>query len=448
MRKILLCLLGCSLAISASAKHLTTDLLSVYQMAKHNDPNYLAQVQQWYADKEALPQGVALQLPTLSASYSTTGNYRRFKHGFPTPQPPERYNSQNFSLSLSEPIINFANWETLRQASNQVKAATARVLDAEQSLMVTTARAYLSVLLAKDVLRYDLAEQRATVSQLAEARRRHDVGLVAITSVHQAKSSYQKVASQVVGSQMSLENARRDLERLTGRYYIHLAPLQRRIPLVYPVPYNIQSWIDAAVSHNYALEASRYDMYAARATVGINFSGHLPTVNLVANASRDFNNGTTAPGSSNDFRSDTINRSLGLQVSLPLFQGGAVLSRTRQAQHEYLRSAELVRVNLRNALMLVHQNFSNIMKGITKLKIDRRTVATSFASLKSTREAYDVGTSSFIDVLVVQRDLFQAQKVYATDEFNYIMAILEMKKAAGTLCLDDLRAINNWLVKH
>ena len=431
---LVLCLMAC---LAAAA-----NLLTVYQDAKYHDPTYQAAKQLWLARKEALPQGIALALPHVSAAFISLANNRNIRQGT-TSATPNHYNEHAFSITLTQPIFDFSKIMTLKQANARVDAAAARFADAKENLILRTLTAYFHVLLAQDILRYSQANQRAHRSQLHEATRRHDVGLSAVTAVSQARAAFDSATSAVIGARMNLEKARQSLRQLTGKYYKHLTPLKNNIPLVSPNPIDIQRWVDAATRYNYLLNALRFDEKAARDNIGINFSGHLPVVNLTGDVTRHFSNGTTF--NIDNFHYDALTKSIGVAVALPLFQGGAVLSRVRQAKHEYLRATDLMRVQFRRVVSQVFVNYFDIIHGIKKLRVDRRAVRSSRASVGSTEEAYDVGTNSLIDVLVMQRDLFSAEELYAYDEFNYVLASFNLKRAAGNLCEADLYRVNAWL---
>ena len=425
------------LFVGSQAQAHQTDLLAVYYQAQHSDPTFLKAKQTLLATKEALPQSIAALFPNIVVNGTASRTWQRV-----LPGPTGLQHAHGESLTLTQPIINFASWDSVREASSAVKAAVATYAAAKQDLMIRVANAYFNVLLAKDTLRFTRAEKLATSRQLDQARERYKVGLVAITTVYQARAGYDQVVASEIGAENTLKNAREQLRQLTGKYYDHLASLRRHIPLVRPTPKLVSAWTKAAISHNYTLNAARYNALAMKTDISVKFSGHLPSVSAVGTLSRNDQINPFNPGSD---VLDTRTRAITLQLAIPVFAGGMVNSQTRQARHVYGEAAQDLENTYRQVVVATRQNYNNIILGLSKIQADRQSVHSYEASLRSTEAAYKVGTSTIIDVLNTQKNLFQAQKAHAEDQYTYINDSLALKEAAGSLSEKDLMGINNWL---
>ncbi len=421
---------------AAAHPHAHPTLLEVFQRALANDQQYAAAKAAWLAAQETLPQNIANILPSLSASAITAGNKRRT-----TEANVFRFNTQIYSLTLTQPLINFASWSRIQEANANVKKAAATLLAARQKLIIRVASAYFNILLAQDTLRFTNAELQATYRQLEQARQRYKVGLVAITAVYEARAVYDQILADRISAKNNLDNAKENLRQITNHYYDKIAALRHRIPLLRPIPAQKQAWVQSAINHNYTYLASRFSADAARSEIGAVWSGHLPSLNLTGNINRN------KSGVTNAFFNElsTSTHTLGLQLSIPLLQGGSVVSQTRAAQATYEQAVANRIETFRSVVVSTRQTFNSIIAGLSKISADRRSIASGRSSLDSTEAAYKVGTRTIVDVLQVQRNLFRAQEIHAQDQYNLINNTLSLKALAGTLREADLAAIDKWL---
>ncbi|GAB4392050.1 MAG: TolC family outer membrane protein [Gammaproteobacteria bacterium] len=415
------------------------DLLQAFQDALDNDPQFQQAINQFLADREALPQAWADLLPTIQA---TGGVDSRRREVLGTGFPVEHFTDKSYGLSLTQPVFNFQRWVAVSQAVNNVKAAQARYDAAAQELMVRVAQAYFAVLEAVDTLRFTQAEKRANAKQLEQAKQRHKVGLEAITSVYDAQARYDADVAAEIAAQNDLDNNREALREITGHYYTNLAKLDKPLPLVKPTPLNPDAWVRAAETQNYNLLAAHYAAMAARDSIKTTFAAGLPTVNY--RLKYDDNQ------SNNIVIADTHTRDVttGFEASWTFFQGGRVYSQTKQAKYQYkVRLAEMVQAH-RRAVSQTHQTYNTVLAGISKLKADRQAVISAQSSLRSSEESFKVGTRTFVDVLDAQRDLFDVQRQLASDQYEYLNSTLQLKQAIGVLSVNDLAKINDWLGKN
>lgn len=416
------------------------DLMEVYNQALQSDAKFQSAYANYLSIKENVPIARAGLLPLLTAqdtlqntkSYNSAANPNNT--GFQT---------NTYALNLTQPIFNFSNWAKLKQASATVKQAQATYDAAAQDLMIRVAKAYFAVLAAEDSLRFTRAEKMATAKQLDQAKQRYKVGLDAITSVYDAQASYDLIVAQEIAAQNDVVNRREELREITNTFYNELAGLKDQLPLITPQPANPEDWVETAKRQNFTLAASRYAVDAAKQGVNVNFSGHLPTLNATAG----YNGSTQKDRVNNGLQVDTNGSAVGLQLNVPLFAGGSVVAQTRQAQYTYQKALADLEDNYRRTLDLTRQAFNSINAYISKIKADKQAIVSNESSLRSTEAAFKVGTRTIVDVLLAQKNLFQAQRLYASDQYQYITSILSLKQAAGTLSPADLQEINNWLKK-
>lgn len=438
--KKLINLIRIALLLTISSNALAEDLWQVYQDALCNDPTFQNARATRLATNEALPQGIAGVLPNLSVYTESLGNSQNTKVNGTTTS--NHYNAHVYALNLTQPLFNFANWITIVQANATVKQANATYASAALSLMVRTATAYFNVLQAEDNLRFIESYKASTEQQLHQAKQRYEVGVDAITAVYNAQASYDSTVAQEIAAKNTIQNNMEALRQITGHYYDHLAGLCGPVRLITPDPNNVDTWVSSGIKHNYDLLAARYAADAAKANIKINAAGHLPTVDAVGTVQQQKN---FAPGIGDI---NFTNENIGIQVNVPIYTGGLTLSKTRQADYNYQASTANMCGTYRNVVSQIHQQFNNVISGISKIKADKQAVLSNASSLSSTEESYKVGTRTIVDVLLAEQSLFQAQEIYAQDQYNYIISTLTLRQYAGILTECDIMQINNWLCEN
>jgi outer membrane protein len=426
------------LSNSASA----TDLMDIYLKSVRCDPVFEAARATRLENREAIPQSLAGLLPNLSATANTTINVSDIVNIKGVPNPLNvfgtvKYNQNGYSVTLTQPIVAPVNWMQVSAAKAQGKQADATFAAAAQDLMIRVARAYFAVLFAQDDLTYTEAEQAANARQLDQVKERFNVGLDPITSVYNAQASYDAVSARLIAAKNTLRDNLEALRRLTGERYDSIEGFKMAIPLQTPKPMDVDQWVNASRNMNLPFLASRYAVAAARSNVKVNFAGHFPTLNAVGNVSRTYG---IALG-----LLDTNNAYAGLQLTVPIFQGGYVSSRTRQAEDQYAAAAAEMVDAYRKATVDTRQRFDDVMSGISQVKADKQAIFSAQSSVDSTEESFKAGVRTIVDVLIAQRQLFQTERDYARDEYNYLLNTLLLKQAAGTLSPMDLAKINCWL---
>jgi outer membrane protein len=421
--------------------------LAVYQQALENDPILQAAKATRDANMEALPQSVAALFPNIGATAQTTSvhtspqNFGGTGVSGGVRRDDESYNQHDYTLTLTQPIFNFQTWMQVRASNDAAKQAQANYNAAQQDLIIRVSTAYFSVLNAQDTLEFTTAQERAVQNQLKQIKDRYQVGLDTMTNVYQAQADYDSLVAARIAAQNAVLNNMEALRSITGRTYISLTPLSHNIPLLTPNPANPEDWIAAGEKNNWKLLSARYASLAAKENIRVNYAGHFPTVNAVGSY-QNGNDVGVAPSSQTQWESQ-----VGVQVSLPLFQGGAVVSRTRQAQDQYVAASDQMESSRRQVILQVEQAFNNIMAGISKIEADRIAVTSSVSALDSTEAGYKAGTKTLLDNLTSVQNVYQAKTNLAADQYSYLNNTLLLKEAAGSLCGSDIVAVNHWLVE-
>jgi outer membrane protein len=349
----------------------------------------------------------------------------------------ETYENSSATLSLNQPIYRHEYWVQLEQADQQVAKAEAEYAAAEQELMVRTAQAYFDVLSAQDSLEFAKAETEAISRQLDQAKQRFDVGLIAITAVHEAQAAYDQSRADLIAAENVLDDAWEALREIIKNRPASLSVLVEKLPLAPPTPESIEQWSSSAQQQNLSIRAAEKDAEIARENISLQRAGHLPTLDLVGShtvSRTDSNTGT-----------DVDTSSIGVQLNVPLFAGGSVLSRTRQAEYDLEAAQEGLDAQRRSVERQVRDAYRGVLASISQVEALKASTVSAQSALEATEAGFEVGTRTMVDVLSAQRDLYQTRSNYSNVRYNYILSRLLLKQAAGTLTQDDLKQINGWL---
>jgi outer membrane protein len=429
--------LSCSPAMGA-------DLLQTYSEAQQQDAAFASARAAYQAGQEKLPQGRALLLPSINLSANTTHNdtntqYRStsiFSSGSHT------YNSNGYTVSLDQPVYNKPNMALYEESKYQVTQAEATLASAQQDLIVRVAQAYFDVLLAEDNIALAEAQKKAIAEQLAQAERNFEVGTATITDTRDAQARYDLVVSQESAARNDLEVKRQALQQIIGKTPAELLPLKGEVPLLTPDPDNMDEWVKTAEKNNPQLNLQRAALEIANQEVERNRGGHYPTLNLVAAYSS-----TGQSGSSTGTGSDSTNKTVGLQLNLPLYQGGSISSKTREAVANQEKARQDLELTDRQVGYQTRQAFLGVTSGIAQVKALEQALVSSQSSLDATILGRDVGVRTSVDVLNSQQQYYSAKRDLSQARYNYILSRLKLKSAAGTLLGDDLKQVNGWLGK-
>jgi outer membrane protein len=424
---------------SAPAPTFSADLFQLYQEAKVQDATFASAQAAYQAGVERLPQGRAGLLPTLTASANASRNESEPEGLLPT----TAFNMVGYTLSLTQPLFRMQNWATYDQAKQQVLQAEAQFSNAQQELILRVAQAYFDVLLAQDNVTVSLAQKSAISEQLAQAKRNFEVGTATITDTNEAQARYDQAIAKEIADQNDLEIRRQALQQLVSRIPERLSPLRDQLELPRPSPDNIGEWVNASEKNNQTLTFLRASVEIARSEVTKQRAGHMPTLDLVASYSDTRNGIANAFGERIDIKTSQV----GVQLTLPLYAGGATQSRVREALANRDRSGYDLEANRRSVAQTTRTAYLGVTSGVTQVKALEQALKSSQVSLDSTKLGREVGVRTSLDVLNAEQQVFQARRDLLQARYNVILNQLNLKAAAGQLIEGDLAEVNNLLVK-
>ncbi len=444
-----------AVASLASFNAAAADLKEVYERAITSDPLIREADANRLAARESKPQAISALLPQIEGS----GEYSDFESDGTSvdinpPNPPTPFdrlskgNSTTWDLRLRQNVFRWENWAALRRADSERAQAEADYLVAQQDLILRTSAAYFNVLAAQDTLEAAQAAHDAIARQLEQSEKRFEVGLIAVTDVQDAKAAFDSATAALIQAKRNLATSGEILRELTGDAYDELKKPGNDMPLAAPNPASADDWVKLAMEQNARLISSRLAADITRHNISAERGGHFPSIDFLASKSwfeseSSFTGTVTGQGDS-DFE-DTV---YGVQLTVPIFSGGATSSRVRQAQYRNIAARERLERTARETERLTRDSYLGVNSEVARVQSLRQAVESAQTALQATEAGYEVGTRTSVDVLEARRRLFEAQTNYARSRYDYLLNVLRLQFAAGTLDQTGLSDINALLTEN
>ncbi|MDX1516117.1 MAG: TolC family outer membrane protein [Woeseiaceae bacterium] len=447
----------CILAAAALAPGVSAaaSLLEIYQQALQSDPLIHEAEARRLASLEAAPQARGLLLPQVTAnadwtkSESSGTSIREDAAGNFAPIPgAAESETTRWQFSLTQTLFRWDQIVGLRRADKLVAKAEADREAAQQDLIVRVTQRYFDVLAAEDQLRAIHANRTAIARQLEQAKQRFEVGLIAITAVQESQAAYDQAVADEIAAKRFLATAREFLREITGEYVSQLAAPGDDLPLNTPQPSDEASWINLAMDQNLSLVSARLDERLARDEISFRRNGYYPSIELVA-SSGEFDSDETRSvfnGPFNPADSEGRTDSIGVQFTIPLFAGGVTSSRVREAVYLHRASRENLQRVTRATERQARDAYLGVLSEISRVKALEQAVASSRTALEATQAGFEVGTRTIVDVLNAQFALYQSITNYYQSRYDYVLNVMRLKQAAGNLQVQDLEALEQYLV--
>lgn len=412
------------------------DLMAVYRLASESDPDLAAARANRDAILEEKPLARSQLLPSLTvtgdANYSsqkvTKSVFGEYSDDYP---------DAAAAVQVIQPLYRKDLSIRLDQAEDQVEQAAVDFTAAEQNLILRVANAYFGVLAAIDNVEFSVSERTAISRQLDQAKQRFEVGLIAITGVHEAQARFDQSRADEIAANNTLDDAIENLLQITGERIESIAPLKRDIPLNSPEPASLDAWADTALLNNPGVISARYDADIAKKQIDFQAAGDSPALDLVGSYGLNYTDAFRGTESRNGL--------IGLQLSIPLYTGGGVAAGTRQARYQYQASQELLERRRREVRTQTRNAYRGVLSSISRVGALEATNVSARSALEATEAGFDVGTRTLVDVLNSQRDLFAAKRDLAQSRYAYILDTLDLFQASGALDVTDVELVNTWL---
>ena len=430
-----------------SSKAHSENLLEVYQQAQQNDHEFRAAQADYRAEQENKRIGRSGLLPQINARVFIEESDTE-QQGVTFENPAGLSGSTDettngYNITLEQPLFNLRAWYQYKNAKTSVSIAQATLRVAEQSLILRTSEAYFEVLRSVENLSTSKAEEKAFGQQLEQAKQRFEVGLIAITEVHEAEAAYDSSRAEKINAQGAVGIAFQALEVLTGQYYKSITPFKEQFSAQPLVPNERQEWIDMTTKNSPELQVAALTAKSAKENVKIQKSDHFPTVT----GTLSYNNIDTDEESNQGFQSEFEfeEKSLNITLNVPIYSGGNVSARSRQASKQSIAARERFLQTQRDVVQRARSLHLNVRTGVATVQARRQAIVSNNSAFKATKAGYDVGTRDLVDVLNAQRNLYRAERDYDNALYDYVINALNLKASAGVLAEKDLTELTAWL---
>ena len=431
---VLLALFGWSQTVSAQ------DLVTIYGLALANDAELQIAESDYLAAIQAVPFARSANRPQISLNANASASEI-------DSSVTDRSTDTNtgYSLNLTQPLYDNVVTGNISVAEAAVATQLARVQAARQNLILRVAQTYFGILAAQDNVDFTYAERTSIARQLEQAEKRFEVGLIAITDVHEAQARFDTSDAQAILAENILENAYQALVVITGDDSIKsLSRLSEELKLEMPQIGGSEAWVGLALEFNRDLIAAQQNLNAARFERDKNARLGYPTLDFIARYADENTN------SDDDIRDDFSRKEfiVGLELEVPLYTGGRISSEQARAESEYASAQNRVLLQNRLATQQARTAYLDVVSGISSVKAFKQALASTNIALEATQAGFEVGTRTSVDVLISVRETFRAQLEYAGSRYEFLINGLKLRQAAGILQEDDLAEINRWLVKQ
>ncbi len=443
--------------ITLSFSVFSADLSEVFKQSLTHDPQLSAAKNSLNATAEGKKQAFAAFLPQITSGWnknkgdSETG-------GSLIPQQSFDINTEGWNIGINQSIYNQANYANFKISKIQILKSIADYDISYQDFILRVAQSYFNVLGEQDSVLFSKAEAKAIGRQLDQAEQRFEVGLAAITDVHEARARFDGARASVILANNLLEDANEALFEMTQKYYPQLAVVPDDIEVNQFKLSPIEAYQEMAIQTNPDLSTAKFNADIAEKQISANRAGHFPTVGLNFSRSHSLNPNATFSQSRPDpnnpggfivdiFETDRTSDSntITLSLSVPIYSGGRTQSQVRQSIHNHKAAMDRYEQARRSVIRKVRNAYHGTIAAKSSVQARKQAMVSAQSGLEATEAGYEVGTRTIVDVLLSQRSFYQSQRDYSRAKYDYFIQFLGLKRSAGNLTEEDLNEVNQLL---
>jgi len=416
------------------------DLWKAFLDARQNDPTFQQQLGVFLESKEATPEARSFLLPHLNFNAQLSNTYLDDSLAGTT-----HFNSNNYTVNLTQPIVDASALQNLRRAKLTVQAAVALVLAQEQDLIFRTVQAYLQVLQAMEILEYTKQNLAFSNQYLAMTKERLHYNNATITDYYQAKGQQEIILAAYIEAKVNVYNRLQELSTITGVSYTKVVPINKYFPFILPVPLNLAEWVATTEAENLLLRSAQYSMLAAKKDINVFRSKFFPTLNAFGTYTNANEVSSLLPG----FTPINVKTAIvGVNFDWSVIEGGLTIAQLAKAKARYEQSISAMQREYLTAVVNTKKAFREVTQGMEKVRVSRMAMHTNLKGMEYTEAGFRAGVVSIFNLLQAQERLFRSQNEYVTDFYNYVLNLVFLKQSAGILRAVDVFRLNNVLVRR
>lgn len=411
---------------------MAADLNDIYQLSLSNDAELASAKSKRDVGDFQVDLARAALLPQISIGATQSDTTFDIDDG-----PKIETDAFSYNATISQTLFNLNSWYIYQAAASGGDASNLEFLLSEQQLILRSAEAYFNVLRQKENLETAQAEEKAVKRQLEQTQQRFEVGLIAITEVHEAEASYDLSYANLIGQEAALDISFEALEQLTGKQFTELNSLKTDIDYITP-DQPVNHWVEQGMTRYAGIQIAKQGVRASEYTKKAGWSAYAPQVD----AQFSYVDGEQPSGS--QVIEGTMTN-LTITAKIPLFAGGSNYARAKQAASKITQASADLDLQQRTVKNNIRSLYRKVQTDVLTIKARKRATVSSRSALEATQTGYEVGTRNIVEVLNAQRNLFSAQRDYANARYDYILDILNLKFFSGTLGEADIAQLNLWL---
>jgi len=414
-------------------------IIDIYQKALSKDAVIAAQRAATKAGEEKETQGFSLLMPSINASANINYQYSKndYDDNASIPDSSSTSDSSNINLNLTQPLFRLANKSSYAQSKITNNQSQLQLLIAEQNLILRVAKAYFDILSANESLAVAKSQTLAFKENLERAKLTFKVGTATKTDKLEAQARYDLTRASELSAQNQLAIAQQTLASIIGESPEILKSLRKDEQLLNVDPKNMQHWVDSALTNNLNLKLSHSGVKISQLEIKKLKNDRMPAIDLIASAG-------LSKLYINQFKTDNINTnaSIGLQLSVPLYTGGLMTSRIREAESLRTQQKFTHTDTQRQIILQTQQAYLTALNGFQQVEALKQASISSESALEATRKGMEVGVRTNLDLLNAQQQFYETERDYTVAKYNYLLTVLNLKAAAGSLAEEDINNLN------
>lgn len=432
-----------ALAGQAQADEKAYSLIDIYQQALAHDPQLASALSANRAAQEIIEQGKALYRPTVNFNADANSLSTDIRYiGADRAPSSSSFETYKYGVDLRQPIYRKQNLVQMDQSKTQVSQADKQLHLSQQNLILRVTQSYFDVLIAQDKIDLIAAQKLAILSQLEQAKANFEVGTSTITDVNESQARFDLVLAQEIATKNELQIAKHAVQALTGSVPQKLATVKADIK-TQQLEQPMDKWLEVAAINNLNIQIQQDAAKFAEQEIERLSAAHLPTLDAVLSYTDSYANGSASAFSAgNELKTSAI----GLQLQIPIYQGGAISSRVRQAVLSQQKAQDDVAVARSNTELETQRAYLNLSTSIAQVKAFEQALVSSQSQVDSTKLGYEVGVRTSVDVLNAEQQYFVAKRDLLQSRYNYLVNIIRLKASSGVVAEADLADVNQQLV--
>ena len=432
-----------TVALLAAGAVNAADLSTIYRQAVANDAEIAAARATRDAEGYSKNMARGALLPQASISYTYENVDRDLDTKGPQGKIKSDYDTKTLQIQASQVLFDLNAWYSYKSASTGDKAADLQLQLAEQQLILRTAQAYFDVLRAQDNLATAQAQEKAVKRSLEQTKQRFEVGLIAVTDVHESQAVYDLAYVDLLGAEAALDISYEAIEQLTGETFSNVSALQSDVKMEMPAPANVGEWVSSGLDRYVGILLAEAGAEVTLAQRNAARSSHAPTITLYGSY---MDSEVYQPSMSRDTL-PTDGTTWGIQATMPLLAGGSLYSQSKKAAKDYAAAEFQTEAQRRSAKQNIRSLYRQVQTDVLNVKARKQSIRSAQSALEATETGYQVGTRNIVEVLNAQGNLYSSQRDYANARYDFILNLLNLKFYAGILGDTDIDALNAWLVR-